>query len=80
MAKPGKWRLIVNDQVIDNDRLAELIDREDIYQTHFDYYPTFGNSTRHNRPDGTANIITASYRAYKLAKVRETLAYLESFR
>ncbi|MEM8585710.1 MAG: M56 family metallopeptidase [Bacteroidota bacterium] len=77
---PEKWRLVVDDQVIDNDRLAELIDREDIYQTHFTYYPKIGNSTRHNRPDGTANIITASYRAYKLARVRETLAYLESFR
>jgi len=78
---PEKWQLIVDDQVIDNDRLAELVDREDIYQTSFDYLPIY--SSRYNddrRPNGTAIITTAAFRAYKLARVREALAYFESFR
>lgn len=65
----------------DNDRLAELVDREDIYQTSFNYLPIY--SSRYDddkRPNGTAIITTAAFRAYKLARVREALAYFESFR
>lgn len=75
-----KWLLRVNDELIPNDQLTTILDREDIFSTVFHYMPSIKYDQIVNDRKGTAIITTLEYRDYRLERARETLAYLESIR